>query len=545
MLATGEERIQVRRDSETSITSTVTSTSSSSAINGQRDSQRILDHVNVLLADNDEVIDWLPLTLTGEDGHAFYNAVKNGLLLCELITHLVPTAINKNRMHRDFSNPNKSLFFMLENQGKVLTAAQKIGCKLVNVSPSDMVEGKGYLVLSVIWQILKNGLITRVLNAAPPTAAKSEGHDSAEALVPEVEDDPEFDTTVDEADLALIRLISTAVRPISPNVRRVAVLLEDTELMSDMFQQAGVEEEMIQDFSEIEEPTERAKMIVKIGKALLGDHSMILAKDILNGNSEMIIIFLATLLERILEKRNHKEEAHVEDENIQGNEHAEHLKKQIELYKEEIDRLVEENDCLGDRIVGLQAEMEGLKSTGGRRSSGTSDSASVVGVETDASAPLTDNIFRAQRPPSQSLDKNIHRLRQIYQHTTNFESICQAIYGDLSLQALQMGSNKCGPLKKKDRNSMKWRNRFMVLQDNFLFIFKDTAKPRDRPVDILRVDDALVRIMFEVQNMADPVISVEIASKINPFFAYLSGPASDLTLWKDAIIKSSTWWTDI
>lgn len=538
MLGTSEERLQMRRDSETSVTTMVSSTSSSSAINGQRDSQRILDHVNLLLADNYKVAGWLPLTLTGEDEHAFYNAVKNGILLSELISHLVPTAIKTEKLHTDFSNPNKKLFFMLENQGKVLAAAQKIGCRLVNLSASDMVEGRGYLVLSVIWQILKNGMITRVLNAAPAkTAVSTDCVPLGEAEVPS--DDPIFDTSVDEADLALIRLISAAIRPISSNVRRVALLLEDTELMCEIFQQAGAQQELIEDFENIEEPMERAKAIVKIGKVLLGDHSLIEIKDILNGNSEMIIIFLATLLENILQKRNQKDVAEdIETREVEEAEGVALLKGQIELYKEEINRLVDENDSLGDKIIGLQTEMEALKAIPVAQS----DSASVMSFDVGDSSPLADNIFRAQRPKNPSLDKNSQRLRQIYQNTTNLEPICRGIYGDLSLQALQMGSSKCGPLKKKDRNSMKWRHRFLILRDNFLFVFKDTAKPRDYPVDILRIDDALVRVMFEVQNMDEPVISVEIASKINPFYVYFSGPASELNLWKDNIIQNSAWW---
>lgn len=90
---------------------------------------------------------------------------------------------------------------------------------------------------------------------------------------------------------------------------------------------------------------------------------------------------------------------------------------------------------------------------------------------------------------------------------------------------------------------MKWKPRLMILKDNFIFFYKENASPKDKPIDIFRVDDSLIRVMFEVQHMEDPVISVEITSIVNPVYIYLSAPAIILNEWKHDINQAANWWS--
>lgn len=535
-----------RRNSDAS----VLSTSTASSATGLRNSNRIIEHVNCLLAENPEVKHLLPITITGEDEHVFYNAFKDGVLLSELILKFAPSSLSKDKIHRDFSNSTRKYFLMLENQTFALEAARKLGCKLVNVGAADLADGRSYLILSVIWQVIKSGMIGKVMQAT----AKTEGTSEESATN---DDTLSIADSSIELESAIINLIKKNIANLPEELSSLSSLLGDNALMCTLLNECGAPAEFVETLKALEDSSERAMTIVKIGKQVLGSHCLLEAKDILGSNVEMLSIFFASILERILERRKAEEQSkeapivelieatetqtvtEVKIEEIVDTEVPAAITPDlIEQYKEEVARLQEENDILGDKIVKLQVEIQVSK---GHKDEEDDGIAAVDGPKT----PLNDDILNQRRNSAKQfkLDRNAQRLRQIYQNTVNMEPLCQAIYSDISLAAMQNGAIRTGVLRKKERHSMTWKPRLMVLRDNFIFCYKEKASPKDKPIDIFRVDDSLIRVMFEVQHMDDPVISVEITSLVNPIYIYLSAPAIILNEWKTDINRAANWWS--
>jgi hypothetical protein len=48
---------------------------------------------------------------------------------------------------------------MIENNNFVINSAKRIGCSVVNIGPTDLIEAKQHLILGLIWQIIKIGLL--------------------------------------------------------------------------------------------------------------------------------------------------------------------------------------------------------------------------------------------------------------------------------------------------------------------------------------------------------------------------------------------------
>lgn len=75
-------------------------------------------------------------------GSSFGNFYFRRIILdSKLINALVPGSI-PTKLIKDTSNPRRRYFQMLENQSLVVKAAKKINCHLINIAPSDLVEGK-------------------------------------------------------------------------------------------------------------------------------------------------------------------------------------------------------------------------------------------------------------------------------------------------------------------------------------------------------------------------------------------------------------------
>lgn len=49
-----------------------------------------------------------------------------------------------------------------ENLNLALNSASAIGCHVVNIDASDLMEGKPHLVLGLLWQIIKIGLFADI-----------------------------------------------------------------------------------------------------------------------------------------------------------------------------------------------------------------------------------------------------------------------------------------------------------------------------------------------------------------------------------------------
>ncbi|WOK94133.1 hypothetical protein Cni_G02835 [Canna indica] len=112
-----------------------------------------VSHINSYLGEDPFLKNYLPLDPTSND---LFNLVRDGVLLCKLINIAVPGTIDERAINtKRVLNP----WERNENHTLCLNSAKAIGCTVVNIGTQDLVEGRPYLVLGLISQIIKIQLL--------------------------------------------------------------------------------------------------------------------------------------------------------------------------------------------------------------------------------------------------------------------------------------------------------------------------------------------------------------------------------------------------
>mmetsp|Transcript_28458 Transcript_28458/g.91100 ORF Transcript_28458/g.91100 Transcript_28458/m.91100 type:complete len:631 (-) Transcript_28458:388-2280(-) len=114
------------------------------------------EHVNKCLGDDPVMGPRLPLDPNSMD---LFAGCGDGLLLCKLINMAVPDTVDERALNK---RDNMNVYQKTENNNLAINAAKAIGCKVVNVGPSDLIEGRPILILGLIWQIIKIQLLSQI-----------------------------------------------------------------------------------------------------------------------------------------------------------------------------------------------------------------------------------------------------------------------------------------------------------------------------------------------------------------------------------------------
>lgn len=116
-------------------------------------------HINSVLAGDPLVGALLPFPT---DTFQLFDECRDGLVLSQLINDSVPDTIDTRVLN--IPKPGKALnnFQANENANIVINSAKAIGCVVVNVHSEDIVEGKEHLILGLIWQIIRRGLLSKI-----------------------------------------------------------------------------------------------------------------------------------------------------------------------------------------------------------------------------------------------------------------------------------------------------------------------------------------------------------------------------------------------
>ncbi|KAI5300875.1 Fimbrin, actin-bundling protein [Ascosphaera atra] len=117
-------------------------------------------HINAVLGDDSDIGHILPFRT---DTFEIFDKCKDGLVLAKLINVSVPDTIDERVLNR----PNQRVkhlnaFHMMENNNIVIKSAQGIGCSVVNIGSQDIIEAREHLVLGLIWQIIRRGLLAKI-----------------------------------------------------------------------------------------------------------------------------------------------------------------------------------------------------------------------------------------------------------------------------------------------------------------------------------------------------------------------------------------------
>lgn len=118
------------------------------------------DWMNKSLADDKEAKVYLPLKAGGDD---LYERCSDGVLLCKMINKAQPGTIFEKSINLPAgSGKQLSIYQKLENGTLAINSAKSLGCKIVNIEAGDLQKGTPYLVLGLIWQVIKMGLLVDI-----------------------------------------------------------------------------------------------------------------------------------------------------------------------------------------------------------------------------------------------------------------------------------------------------------------------------------------------------------------------------------------------
>ena len=118
------------------------------------------NHINAVLAGDPDVGHLLPFPT---DTFEMFDNCKDGLVLAKLINDSVPDTIDErvlNRVGKKIKTLNA--FHMTENNNIVIESAKGIGCSVVNIGSGDIIEVREHLILGLIWQVIRRGLLGKI-----------------------------------------------------------------------------------------------------------------------------------------------------------------------------------------------------------------------------------------------------------------------------------------------------------------------------------------------------------------------------------------------
>lgn len=117
------------------------------------------NHINGVIENDPDIGSRFPIPTTTMQ---IFDECRDGLILCKLINDSVPDTIDTRVLNIPTARKPLNAFKMTENNNIVITSAKAIGCSVVNIGPSDIAEGREHLILGLIWQIIRRGLLAQV-----------------------------------------------------------------------------------------------------------------------------------------------------------------------------------------------------------------------------------------------------------------------------------------------------------------------------------------------------------------------------------------------
>ncbi|KAF7350368.1 hypothetical protein MVEN_01341500 [Mycena venus] len=117
------------------------------------------NHINSVIENDPDVSGRFPIPTTTMQ---IFEECKDGLILCKLINDSVPDTIDTRVLNKPNARKPLNAFQITENNNIVITSAKGIGCSVVNIGSTDIAEGREHLILGLIWQIIRRGLLAQV-----------------------------------------------------------------------------------------------------------------------------------------------------------------------------------------------------------------------------------------------------------------------------------------------------------------------------------------------------------------------------------------------
>lgn len=241
------------------------------------------DHINGVLG-KDPDVKHLGLPLN-PDSMDLFKAVHDGILLNKLINTAVKGTVDERAINK---GANLNPFKITENQNLCINSAKAIGCSVVNVGASDLIEGRVHLVLGLIWQIIRIGLLSAInLKNHPYLVRLLEPGETLEDLL---KLSPEQ---------ILIRWVNFHLKAAGSS-RRITNFsgdIKDSEVYTILLNQLAPKKCDKKALTESDK-TKRAEMVLSNAEKI-DCRKFLRPRDIVNGNPKLNLAFVANLFNTI------------------------------------------------------------------------------------------------------------------------------------------------------------------------------------------------------------------------------------------------------
>lgn len=233
------------------------------------------------LKDDPDLAHLLPINPSNNE---LFSKCGSGVLLCKLINAATPGTIFEKAIN---TRSNMNVFQIKENLNLAINAAKSIGCTVVSIFPESIIEQKEYLILGLVWQIIKILMLSTINLKNHPELIKlvAEGEELGDLLklAPE---------------LILIRWMNYHLKN-SGSARRIANFANDIKdsecytLILHQIDPAQCDLHALQ-----EENHERRAELVIANSRKLGVDTFITPNNITAGNQKLNTIFAAAIFNK-------------------------------------------------------------------------------------------------------------------------------------------------------------------------------------------------------------------------------------------------------
>jgi len=256
----------------------VTTATGASHSFADEEKESFAEHINMALKDDADLSHKLPLVPTD---NSIFERSTDGLLLCKLINYAVPDTIDERVLNK---KPKLTVFEVTENNNVLINSAKAIGCSVVNIGCLDIVEGRPHLILGLIWQIIRIGLLSKITLTNHPELFRllEPGEDISDLLkLP--------------PDQILLRWFNYHLKKAGYNkkVNNFSTDIKDGEAYTYLLNQLAPDKCSKAPLNE-QDPLKRAGMVLD-GAEKLDCRKFVTPRDIVKGNPKLNLAFVANL----------------------------------------------------------------------------------------------------------------------------------------------------------------------------------------------------------------------------------------------------------
>jgi len=137
------------------------------------------EHINNLLKDDEDLKEVLPIQPEG-----LFDVVGDGIVLNKLINTSKEGTVDERVINKGKKGKKLNDWERAENLSLAINSAAGIGCSTINVGPNDLAHGNHTIILGLLWQVIRVGLLADInLKAHPELVVLLQEGETLEELI--------------------------------------------------------------------------------------------------------------------------------------------------------------------------------------------------------------------------------------------------------------------------------------------------------------------------------------------------------------------------